>query len=940
MLRTLGTLELTGSAFGRTKPLTLLAYLALEGPVSRRQLRTLFWGYSPEAGNSLRVTLSQLRAALPGVIQLGGEQVSVDMPCDAVLLMRAVQDQLYADALTLYGGPFLPGWGQHGPELDDWWSATRDHLASRAAQAALCLGDAAAATGDWTQGATFAAQALAILGGIAPTPLLERAYRLLRAADDPASELLLAPYGLSLPVLSPEVAQATFVPHILRLPAAPETAFVGRQDELGWLLRHVPTSRFVTVRGLGGSGKTRLVQAALAEPALRSHFSDLAWISVGETSPQTVMDTIGTSFGLTTSPVTLAALARRLADRRVLLILDGADALAAQPAVVHDLLQWLPQLHVVLTARTALYPHAGHVLPLGGFPLPEGALPADHPARQLLAQGAQDAGRPPLQTTETVEELDAICRLVCALPLALMQAGRLCRTMPPAQVSRALRRDLRALEAGSPQEPQAGSFQNVWNTTFQGLTADERAATLALSAVQGPIDIDLMTALELPFGLLIRLHDLSLLELSSDGAFTWHPLAAAYARHSGSAPQRAEVRAALATVMLRLLNERAGEWATAPMRHWAQAHDPDIQDALDWGIATGAAQMRAVLESVVQLYEVRAQYEGGLELFQQLRSRTTGAHPLWPDLLMGAAWFAFRLGRWHDAQAWAEEALGRVPPDAPALRMQLENTLGSVAMARQDPGGAEVHFRRALTGSVQLGDTARQMSYLGNLATTQFLQGAYPASAESYRQALSLSTAHSDEARRSPLVGGWAYLQLFWLDDGAFRTAFHLLEGQIARLTELGLPVPAYLHLYVSYAALLLNNLARALAAAQLARDVAHANKEVAFELDATLMCGRVQALGGDPAQGLTTLTAGLRQACRLSRAEAVRDALLFSAEAQLQLPGNGSPAWLRQLPRASLLPFQQRLYDRLLAQPPGEGDTTDPPLDVWLALQFLADLR
>jgi DNA-binding SARP family transcriptional activator len=62
VLRTLGGLRLEGP-FSKKKPLLLTAYLALEGPKSRRHLQELFWPRAEDQKNSLSVALSQLKRA-------------------------------------------------------------------------------------------------------------------------------------------------------------------------------------------------------------------------------------------------------------------------------------------------------------------------------------------------------------------------------------------------------------------------------------------------------------------------------------------------------------------------------------------------------------------------------------------------------------------------------------------------------------------------------------------------------------------------------------------------------------------------------------------------------------------------------------------------------------------------------------------------------------
>ena len=68
-LLTLGGLSLQDTSFRRTKPLLLLAYLALEGPQERRYLAELFWPGESDPMNSLSAALTKLRKGVEGAVE-------------------------------------------------------------------------------------------------------------------------------------------------------------------------------------------------------------------------------------------------------------------------------------------------------------------------------------------------------------------------------------------------------------------------------------------------------------------------------------------------------------------------------------------------------------------------------------------------------------------------------------------------------------------------------------------------------------------------------------------------------------------------------------------------------------------------------------------------------------------------------------------------------
>ncbi len=127
MLRTLGGLELEGSSFARTKPLLLVAYLALEGPQARRYLAELFWPEAQDPLNNLSVALNQLRPL--GLVE-GEDVLSTPLKTDVHRLRQALHTLDLTVVRSLYRGAFLEGVEvKLGEELEEWRWRTREGLA-------------------------------------------------------------------------------------------------------------------------------------------------------------------------------------------------------------------------------------------------------------------------------------------------------------------------------------------------------------------------------------------------------------------------------------------------------------------------------------------------------------------------------------------------------------------------------------------------------------------------------------------------------------------------------------------------------------------------------------------------------------------------------------------------------------------------------------------
>ncbi|MEU3670244.1 helix-turn-helix domain-containing protein [Streptomyces virginiae] len=152
-------------------------------------------------------------------------------------------------------------------------------------------------------------------------------------------------------------------------PTAPPVArgaIVGRELEVEVLTDALAVhgDRLVTVAGLCGVGKTRLV----LEVARRLHLApgwSVRWIDCGRQS--------------------VAGLARTIGERPTLLVLDGADA-GVDTALLDELFHRCPGLRVLITARVPQPLPGGQVIPLAPLPTPGPEL--DHDPVALAEVGA------------------------------------------------------------------------------------------------------------------------------------------------------------------------------------------------------------------------------------------------------------------------------------------------------------------------------------------------------------------------------------------------------------------------------------------------------------------------------------------------------------------------------------------------------------------------
>ncbi|MFF7849928.1 ATP-binding protein [Streptomyces sp. NPDC007910] len=278
--------------------------------------------------------------------------------------------------------------------------------------------------------------------------------------------------------------------------------FVGRAAEQAALTALLGTSRLVTVVGVGGVGKTRLALRAAAGAQKRYGdgvgLADLATLR----DPDLVAHAVAEALGLTdhTPRPPREALVEHLAERRMLLVLDGFEHLVESCApLVRELLAHAPGLAVLATGRRPLRVAGEAVFPLA--PMDE----AD--AVALLAERAAEAGAPVLQggaggpdgpdaipgrePSEVPDAVSELCRRLDGIPLALeLAAGRL-PLLSPEQVLHRLDDRFRLLADGERGAlPRHRTLRTAIGWSHELCTPGERLLWARLSVFAGPFDLE------------------------------------------------------------------------------------------------------------------------------------------------------------------------------------------------------------------------------------------------------------------------------------------------------------------------------------------------------------------------------------------------------------------------------------------------------------------
>jgi hypothetical protein len=198
------------------------------------------------------------------------------------------------------------------------------------------------------------------------------------------------------------------------------TALVGRDSLVDGLcaLLQQRAMALVTLVGAGGVGKTRValevarrLRPILADGALLIELAAVA-------DPEAVAGTIATQLGVR-EPRAWDPRDRLIAwllDKQALLVLDSFEHLIAAAPLVSDLLARCEGIHILVTSRAALHLYGEHLREIP--PLDPTA------AQELFIHRVRDVQADFVDTAETRGAIDAICRRLDRLPLAIELAAR------------------------------------------------------------------------------------------------------------------------------------------------------------------------------------------------------------------------------------------------------------------------------------------------------------------------------------------------------------------------------------------------------------------------------------------------------------------------------------------------------------------------------------
>jgi predicted ATPase/class 3 adenylate cyclase len=371
------------------------------------------------------------------------------------------------------------------------------------------------------------------------------------------------------------------------------TALVGRDRELDHLQALLGDgTRFVTLVGAGGAGKTRLA-LALARRLLDDLPGGAFVVALAPVSdPAGVLPAVARALELGDEAGDLAPrLAARLGQRRSLLVLDNFEQILPGGPTVAELLESAPDLRVLVTSQAPLHVRGETVVTLDAL--------APEAATALFTERAGAAAPGWSATADEAAAIADVCERVGGLPLAVELAAARVAVLAPSELLRRLEASsdvLRNVARDAPERHQSLRATFEWS---HGLLAPEHQILFAqLSAFAGPVPLDAVEAVGAADALeaLAALVDFSLVRRVESPAYGWRftmPQAlrdfgrdklAASAEHDAVRRRHAEHVLAVAresrvwyavpeATQRRLL---AIDAEIRPALHWAGAHDAEL----------------------------------------------------------------------------------------------------------------------------------------------------------------------------------------------------------------------------------------------------------------------------------------------------------------------------------------------------------------------------
>jgi predicted ATPase len=626
------------------------------------------------------------------------------------------------------------------------------------------------------------------------------------------------------------------------LPLQP-TPLIGREKEVAEVCQRLsrPEVRLLTLRGAGGTGKTRLGLQAAAE--LTQEFEEgVFFVSLAAISdPQLVVGAVAGTLGVTEAggqPL-VESLEYYLDEKHILLVVDNFEQVLEAAPMITEMLSGAPNLKVLATSRIPLRLYGEHEYSVPPLALPDPKRPppverlTHYEAVRLFVERAQAAKADFSVTNENAPAVAEICVRLDGLPLAIELAASRIKVLSPQKMLERLGNRLKLLTGGARDLPERQrTLRSTIEWSYGLLGEGEKTLFSRLSVFAGGRTLEAIEAIcdaedDLPVDVLdglTSLVDENLLKqeegVGREPRFVMLETIHEFAREKLQESDEGEdIRRLHAEYFLALAEEAESGVEGSQQPVWLERleeeHD-NMRAALSWSLGQGQDSELA--------------------------------------LRMGAALgeFWYLRGYFGEGRRWLEEALAkanRTPTAARARALQrvswlafLQGDLDRAEEASQEGLGLEgvEHFR---TGS---GDSlaAELQRVLGMVVGTR-------AELERETELLEESLALSREAGslRGMAVSIFI-LGVAWRGRGDLQRATQLLEEALTMFRETGeQALIASVLTHLGFTFVLQGDLERATAASEEAAAMLRKQKHTSYLADTLDNLGWAALLRGDSEQ-------------------------------------------------------------------------------------------
>ena len=259
--------------------------------------------------------------------------------------------------------------------------------------------------------------------------------------------------------------------------AAPITRLIGRDDDLEAVLDLLTRDRLVSLTGPGGSGKTRLAEAAVRASlnvGRAAWFVDCSGIDDPDRIVPAIVAAMQLGGGGGDAPLQLVA--ARVADREALLVLDNLEQIDGAGQAAAALLGAIPSLRILATSRRPLGIEGELEFPVGPLALPDqptvDAVEASA-AGMLFITRTQARNRGWAPDATSAPDVAALLARLDGLPLAIELAAARMRTMSAREINQRLD-DLGPAGIDTGEQDVKRSLRAILEWTARQLTPDER----------------------------------------------------------------------------------------------------------------------------------------------------------------------------------------------------------------------------------------------------------------------------------------------------------------------------------------------------------------------------------------------------------------------------------------------------------------------------------